>query len=206
MRFNKTTIAIFLTLTCTCSTSAIAEYKTNSVFSDDYKCVSEEKGGFNHGASGHSLNLFKGQEEFFLTHISNIPYEALVDWNQLLEIKLLNIKANDESKIREIFEERIMKQETLNIITTEKHSYFIRQPEDDPKKFQSLLNACSSFKAGQEAEITCYESDGSQTFKLNLETMRFTYSYAGSWHSKIKKGYYGDASVFAFGTCKKYFH
>ena len=99
-----------------------------------------------------------------------------------------------------------MKQETLNIITTEKHSYFIRQPEDDPRKFQSLLNACSSFKAGQEAEITCYESDGSQTFKLNLETMRFTYSYAGSWHSKIKKGYYGDASVFAFGTCKKYFH
>lgn len=206
MRFNKTTIAFFLTLTCTCSTSAIAEYKTNSVFSDDYKCVSEEKGGFNHGASGHSLTLFKGQEEFFLTHISNIPYEALVDWNQLLEIKLLNINANDESKIREIFEERLMRQETLNIITTEKSSYFIRQPEDDPKKVLSLINGCSSFKAGQEAVITCYESVGSKTFELDLETMRFTYSYAGSWHSKIKKGYYGDASVFAFGTCKKYFH
>ncbi len=201
MRFNKTTTAIFLTLVCTCSTSAIAEYKTNSVFSDDYKCVSEENGGFNHSASGHSLTLFKGQVEFFLTHISNIPYEAIVDWKQLL-----NIEANDESKIREIFEERRMRQETLNIITTEESSYFIRQPEDDPKKGESLLYGCSSFKAGQEAVITCYKSVGSKTFELDLETMRFTYSYAGSWHSKRKNGYDGDSSVFAFGTCKKYFH
>lgn len=204
MKRNATTMAIFFALTSVCSTSVIAEeYKTKSVFSADFKCVSEEKGGFNHNASGHNLTLFKGEEEFFLTHISNIPDEAILDLN-----KMMKAETNDVKKLRAIFENRVLKQETIaETMITEESSYFIRKPEDDPKSWINYFwNGCSRYKSQQgTSSVNCYKSDSSKTFTLDLDTMRFTYSYAGSWHNKSKNGYYGDSSVFAFGTCKKYY-
>ena len=201
MKLNKTILAIFFALTCTCSVNAFADYKTKSIFSADYKCVSEEMGGFNHSASGHNLTRFKGEEEFFLTHISNIPDEAIVDLNTMIKVS-----NNDVSKIRELLESRLMKQEKItDTIITEDSSYFIREPRDDPREGSTYIsNGCSSFKSQKQSSIRCYISDSLKTFILDLETMRFTYSYAGTWHNK-KDDYYGDSSVFVFGTCKEYY-
>jgi len=200
MSFKK--IAIAFTLICTYSTNSIAEYKTKSVFSADYKCVSETKGGFNHEASGHKLTLFKGKEEFFLMHISNIPDEAILKIN-----KMMKVKSNDVNHLREIHEGRVMKQEKYSeSMVTEESSYFIREPDDDPKEGMTYFSSgCSSYKFENGSAINCYKSDNSKVFILDMDTMRFTYSYAGSWHNKVKDSYYGDSSMFAFGICKKYY-
>jgi len=204
MKFNKTTAAILFALIYICSTNVFAqEYKTKSIFSDDYKCVADEQGGFNHNAYGHDLVRFKDKAEFFLIHISNIPYEAIIDLNTQMKVD-----SNDPSKLREEFENRIMKQEIIpETAIIEKSSYFIREPENDPKEMMIYVhNGCTSYKIQENGSIVCYEADNSKTFSINLKTMRFTYSYAGSWGGTQENGYYGDSSVFAFGTCKKYYH
>lgn len=203
MKYNNTTLAIFYLLTCTCSTNVFAdEYKTKSVFSADYKCISETKGGFNHSASGHDLTRFQSEEEFFLTHISNIPDEAIVGLNQVLKSN-----TDDVNVMRAIFESFIMKQEiTTGNRVVEESSYFIREPEIDPKKISTYyLNGCTVYKSPKWEQINCYQDDDSKSFVLDLETMRFTYSYAGTWHKKRENDYYGDSSVFVFGTCKEYY-
>ena len=46
------------------ATSALSEdYQSKSIFKHDYKCVAEEKGGYNHNANGHNLGRFKPDEE-----------------------------------------------------------------------------------------------------------------------------------------------
>ena len=120
----------------------------------------------------------------------------------------MKVDSNDPNKLREAFENRIMKQKIIpETAIIEKSSYFIREPGNDPKEMTIYVkNGCTSYKVQGKESIVCYEAENSTTFSLYLNTMRFTYSYAGSWNGTHKNGYYGDSSVFAFGTCKKYFH
>jgi hypothetical protein len=97
----------------------------------------------------------------------------------------------------------------LDAMIVEESSYFIREPGTDPKKGSTYINSgCTSYKVNKDnyRSIRCYETEPSSSFSLDLETMRFTYSYEGTWNAKPENGYYGDSSVFAFGTCKKYYH
>ena len=193
---NTTGRFLLASLVFILSSDVFAEYKTKSAFSDDYKCVSEKKGGFNHNKDGSKLTSFRGQEEFFLTHISNIPREAFTSGD------INDLRQNYENQFFEI-------SETYGTIE-EKGSYSIRRPDQDPKLLPThFLNRCnvnSIPTPNDTGTINCYTTKDLMQFSLDLETMRFTYSYLGTWHLKqFIKDYYGDSSVFAFGTCKKYF-
>lgn len=185
------------------SSNVFSEYKTKSVFSDDYKCVSHEKGGFNHTKDGHVLTRFHGKEEFFITHITNIPDEAMRDAVSYYKI-FDHLSGKDLDTVREHYEMRFFPEPYDSRFPLEKGSYSISTPEDNPRKAVSYSNKCMAYKSDKGGSISCeyYFKD----FMLDLTTMRFTYVVSGSWHSPdLNNNYYGDSSVFAFGTCKKYF-
>lgn len=181
------------------------EYRTKSVFGVDYKCTAEEAGGFNHTETGHKLALFNPDKEFFLVHISNIPDKAVFE---MKSIEIGELLGNEENRVREEVEGSYMKQERYSEdYISEKSSYFIREPRDNPEKVAtySLGRACTAYKYKDESSISCYESDSGRTFQFNPNTGRFSYSYAGSWHIESVKNYYGDSSIFVFGKCKEYY-
>lgn len=182
------------------------EYRTKSVFSKSYRCVADESGGFTHSASGHKLTLFKTDEEFFLTHISNLPDKLVL---QLSGRKGGTLSGIDGVRAREEVERRLMKQETMSGVdfVSETGSYFIREPSVEPESLMATMYACKAIKAEDATIITCY-GDGlglGKTFQFMPGTGRFTFSYSGTWHNKVKDNYYGDSSSFAFGTCKEYY-
>lgn len=57
---------------------------------------------------GHELTRFKNEKEFFLIHISNIPDEAIWDFNRIMKIE-----STDINLIRQIHEDRMMTQELI---------------------------------------------------------------------------------------------
>lgn len=185
------------------SSPAFSEYQSNSVFSDNYKCISDTSGGFNHHKYGHRLTMFENIHEFDLIHISKIPKEALL---QIKGVGVYNLKNIDE--IRSLFETRSMKQEAFSKdITIEKSSYFLIGLGGSSKKMTSYLgDGCTSTFNKKPVKIECVHSNASpSTFVLNLNTMRFTFSYSGSWHEPdLAHNYFGDSAIFAFGTCVKY--
>ena len=184
------------------SSNVFSEYKTKSAFSNDYKCVSDEKGGFNHEKEGHDLTRFHGQEEFFITHISNIPIEALThQFNKELDKDLIRNQRENNAVI--VHEKDFI---------SEKSTYFIRTPEIDPKDFMAVHEKCTIISVSVEGQksaketMYCFDGNSRKQFILNLNEMRFSYSYLGSWElTQEHPNYYGDSSIFAFGTCKKYF-
>ena len=201
---------LFLVLVATTPMMSHAEkYTTKSVFNADYKCSAEEAGGFNHRAAEHKLDLFKPEEEFFLVHISNIPQKAVFEMKSKEIVALLG---GDEDRVRKEVESSYMKQESyVEGFMSEKSSYFIREPRDNPEKRTTYMarKSCSAWKSDTEKEkdslITCFESDGSKTFQFSPKTGRFTYSYSGSWHVESSKDYHGDSSIFVFGSCQEYY-
>jgi hypothetical protein len=199
-------VVVTLSLAIIFSLKASAEYETKSVFSDDYKCTAEEKGGFSHTSTEHKLVFFHPDEEFFLMHISNIPKEAIFEMQGKLGVENRN---NDEDLIRESVERRDMTQRIVgdNYYTAEEGSYYIREPDQDPKAETTYMQGkCTSLKSAEISSITCFENSQGKTFNFVIDTGRFSYSYAGSWEHKHENEYYGDSSVVAFGTCKKYFN
>ena len=75
------------------ATPAVSEdYQSNSLFKHDYKCVADEKGGFNHNATGHDFGKFIVDEEFFLVHISNIPDKVIPDMLKVATAYKINQK------------------------------------------------------------------------------------------------------------------
>lgn len=188
------------------------DYQSNSVFNHDYKCVAEEQGGFNHNATGHELTKFIVDEEFFLVHISNIPEQVILPMLAKTAADAINrqkdLSSQDlEALKRKELEKEYLQKRVFGTMTTERGSYFIREPQNDPNDAITYLrtNNCSTFKTDKYASINCYGDDPGRTFQFNVMTGRFTYSYAGTWHAEVKDGYYGDSATFAFGTCKQYY-
>ena len=204
---NFAIIALFI------ATPTLSEdYQSKSVCKHDYKCVAEEKGGYNHNATGHNLTRYKPDEEFFLVHISNIPEKAILRMLASTTEKAINQQkqlSNQELEIlkRNELEKQYLQLQVFGTMTTEKGSYFIREPRDDPNDGTSYMlgNGCGTWKTDKAASINCYQNDIARTFQFNVMTGRFTYSYAGSWHEKVIDDYYGDSSSFSFGTCEIYY-
>jgi len=195
------------------ATSALSEdYQSKSIFKHDYKCVAEEKGGYNHNANGHNLGRFKPDEEFFLVHISNIPEKVILQMLEPTTAEAINQHkelSNQELEFlkRNELEKEYLNQVLLDFMTIEHSSYFIRQPSDDPNDYLTYISCqgCSALKDDKHTSINCYTNYSGKTFQFNVTSGRFTYSYAGTWHEEVLDGYYGDSSSFVFGTCKQYY-
>jgi len=196
---NKTCSVLAIQLMIVFSPTSMAEYKSKSVFSKDYKCVSESIGGFKGTANGHKLTRFKKQEEFFLTHISNLPEEAIMNSSYAIP--------NNVDRSRELFEKGIMTQEISARFseTAEYGSYAIRYPVLDPRMTNVyIFNRCGASYTEFGSSISCYKSHVRENLNFNMNTMRFTYSNTGNWH-QIKKGENPSSAYFIFGTCKEYY-
>lgn len=204
----KTKVCIVgLLLACSCS--VVAEYKTESVFSTDYKCISDTIGGFNHKKFGHNLTEFNGIEEFFLTHITNIPIEGLRGYYQFND----STKDLSEEDLRIFFEANNFYVTKPLTYIDEYGSYYIRRPEENPKAGSSYWNKCSASKnadpkkAVDKGMFYCFKESDLFSFAFNANKGQFSYSYLGTWHLNQYNDteYFGDSSVFAFGTCKPYY-
>lgn len=188
------------------------DYQSKSVFNHDYKCVAEESGGYNHNATGHNLGRFKPDEEFFLVHISNIPENVISDMLTAATANEINKKKGLSSQEVEVLrrnelEKEFLDKQVFNSLTIEKGSYFIREPSNDPNDVITYLGGdhCTALKNNKYASINCHVGTFAKTFQFNLTTGRFTYSFSGTWNEEVKDGYYGDSSLFVFGTCKQYY-
>ena len=189
------------------SSQAIAEnfkWKAKSP-AKNFKCLSQEKGGFFFKQNGnHKLTRFSGNYEFYLTHITEIPDEAFSDSGQRLEGQSINDKKED-------FEANYYKDDSFSldeiILTHESGVFFIRKPNQNPKKYSSYYgNSCEYLSATKGNEfISCYIGDYDKAFKFDLGSGRFTYSYIGSWHTPGDE-YAGDSAVIAFGECEEYYN
>lgn len=188
------------------SCQAIAEkfkWKTESQ-AKNFKCVSQDKGGFLFRQDGnHELTRFTGNKEFYLTHISEIPDKAFSEPTSLLRSGTVNER-------KETFERVYFKDTSLDGIDdmiSESGAFFIREPYENPKKFLTYFHgaSCQYFKHMQEESISCYKDKSSKTFNFNLSSGRFIYTYSGSWESPSDK-YAADSAVIAFGECKEYYN
>jgi hypothetical protein len=193
---------------------AIAEPRSPfSNFDESYKCSADEQGGYNHSRDGAELTRFKEPIELFLTHVRDIPIEAIRGYDNQL-------KNEDEESARLLFESALVTTSEQFGVVQEANSYFIREPNENPREsFQLRAKGCSTLYWNDThtksvyRSIMCYGSarDGANAnhtnklFELNLETGKFSYAYLGSWHGKVENDYYGDSSIFAFGTCKPYY-
>lgn len=201
---HRKCVFAFVVITLTLGSTAAAEYKTKSVFDENYRCISAEDGGFNHTADGHKLAHFGDRSEFFITHISRIPTKAL---SILLPSDVAVSLAGHEDNLRKAVEARWMTQtKYTDKFIVEKGSFFIRTPEQDPLKLSSyMLHQCTAYKTSAGDSIACFVEDTRRSFVFDIKTKRFSYSYLGTWDQNVKDKYHGDSSVFAFGSCKRYY-
>ncbi len=190
-------------LVCFCAVNPLianAEYRTKSVFDTDYKCAAAEEGGYNHTASGHKIGRYRPDTVFFLTHISNIRKETVLN---IVGDAVAEHFNNDIAAMRAYVEDRYLEQEKFtDSLVAETGSFFIRKSSEDPAH-QWMLGECKAYLSDGEGTVTCIESD--EIFTLNMKTGRFSFAYLGSWHRENEADYYGDSSVFAFGKCEKYY-
>ena len=95
-------------------------------------------------------------------------------------------------------------------IKLEEHTYFLRSVADNPNMGANWLKCYAQRweEIPTKSNITCSEhlEKVDELFRFNLVTKNFTYAYLGSWDlPQEERKYFGDSSVFAFGTCKPYY-
>ncbi|MEZ3187644.1 hypothetical protein [Stutzerimonas stutzeri] len=182
---------------------AIAEYKSRSLFTKNYKCVVHESGGYSHANHRHELTRFSEREEYFLTHISRLPLAAAKGLAGS-EPGDLN---GDESLLRRRVEERwFTSEDFLGVFQTEKRAYFLRESSEDPFSVNTSKSNCEASMPKQEgyaSTITC-TMNTSGKFEFYPETGRFMISDPGSWASETSEN--SASSFFSFGTCKEYYN
>jgi hypothetical protein len=175
------------------------KYKTKSLFHTDYKCTADEVGGYVHSASGHNLVRFAESADFFLTHISNIPSRAIADTAE----EFLYGTGKTEDELRGLLEAGLLEFEVGLFDVTEKGSYFIRTPNQDPNNIRThTLSLCTAKGSQDDGLKSIYCHEDRKIFRFDGATKRFSFVYMGTWDEKTKNG---DSSVFAFGTCEEYY-
>lgn len=193
-------------LWCTFSCQAIAEnfkWKTESP-ARNFKCTSQDTGGFLFQQDGnHTLTRFTGTEEFYLTHISEIPDKAFSGPESF-------ISGNTVNENKEAFERYHFKDKRpagVDDYISESGAFFIRKPGQNPKKFITYFfnSACEYFKNKLVESISCFTDESSKTFNFNPSSGRFSYTYSGSWE-RPRDEYPGDSAFIAFGECKEYYN
>jgi len=202
---------IILLVSQSLSTSVFAEYKSKSLFDTDYRCIADEVGGFNHRKDGHHQTRFKVNKEFFLTHISNIPDEAFLDFYKSYEYRNHIGKSDNIDSVRKQYDESYLQQEIIDFSSgktvTEKGAYFIREPKMNPKSWETYRRSCETIRDPiLYNHIHCYQETVNSLFTIDLDTKRFSYAQLGSWHMRQDiPDYYGASSYFAFGKCEEYY-
>ena len=215
MSFKKIITGLILSmLSFLMATPTWAAYETKSRFKTDYKCISDEIGGFNHRKNEHKLTRFNGNKEFFLTHISNVPIEAVNAY--LTEFEKLAVDGYTTEMSRRVYEDINLDINLTDLDTIvwsfEKGSYFIRTPETNPNHYwnYSADNCKTSYRehegAVEENQLGCYMNWSDKSFEFNFDTGKFMYTQLGTWHNKHETpDYYGDSAVIAMGVCKPYY-
>lgn len=184
-----------------------------SVYDESYRCVSDTLGGYSHRKRRSDLVQFTGQEEFFLTHISEVPVSALRGYIAAnVEGAREAVETMSERQVREAWNSFFVVSDRTNGLTVqgigERNTYFIRTPDLNPKESSWLSYGACRVAASNlfGREIHCHASMRSGTmFIFDMDTGRFSYASLGSRHSPQKDGHYGDSSVFAFGECAPYY-
>ena len=156
-----------------------------------YRCLADFEGGVDHKKRDHEAVRFRPDLEFRLTHRTAMPEKILSLWSQY-----------------NLFEPDIISSSA--VMTLEEHTYFLRSVTEDPNVGANWLKcyAQSWEKIPTMSNVTCSEhlEKTDEIFRYNLVTKKFSYAYLGSWDlPHDRKNYYGDSSVFAFGTCKPYY-
>lgn len=191
------------TVTLSLTQAAIAEYKSKSLFTKNYKCVAHESGGYYHANHRHELTRFSEREEYFLTHISRLPLAAA----KRLAGSELGALNGDESLIRRRVEERwFTSEDLLGVFQTEKRAYFLRESSEDPFSVNTSKSNCEASMPkleGYTSTITCVMNTSGK-FEFYPETGRFMISDPGSWASETSEN--SASSFFSFGTCKEYYN
>jgi hypothetical protein len=166
-----------------------------SRFSGDYRCTTENMGGFTHEKDGHKLSLFRPDRDYRLTHVGNLPPEAYMNRLDALE-GMIKREAHAETG-------------TYYLRTTD-------QPKSSVVGMQQGICVALGKDIGEPHKIRCENRLlGPDIFELDTSTGRFVATGIGSWHSKglgplvdssqLPEGYEGDASYFVFGSCDRYF-
>lgn len=163
----------------------------------DYKCVPDKEVGISWDKDGdeHKVVTFNSatHDDFFLTHISNIPDKAFYP----TKLPINERKARFERKLFD-------GSNSLNDYISEVRSYFLRKASSDPDDSLTYIQSkCSYTKMYDSRTISC---NFPRNFELDLVTMRFVTSYLGTWHSSNKPSdYSGDSAVISYGMCRKYY-
>ena len=156
-----------------------------------YRCLADYEGGVNHKKRGHDPGKFRPDLEFRLVHRTALPEKLLSTWSQYNLFEPNIISSNDSIKLEE-------------------HTYFLRSVADNPNMGANWLKCYAQRweEIPTKSNITCSEhlEKVDELFRFNLVTKNFTYAYLGSWDlPREERNYFGDSSVFAFGTCKPYY-
>jgi hypothetical protein len=163
----------------------------------DYKCSPDKEVGINWDKDGdqHELTTFlsSGHDEFFLTHISNIPTRAL----PRPDLPIHERKA--------LIESAFYNDLSTGSSTLENNSYFLRRQSEDPSSFGIYRSGeCKYYDNNEVKNIECAKA--LRHLEVDLDTMRFVSSYLGTWHYSNKPSdYKGDSAVLSYGKCRKYF-
>lgn len=164
----------------------------------DYKCSPAKEVGINWDKDGdeHKVVTFNSatHDDFFLTHISNIP-------DKVFDSPNLPINEQKAKFERKLFDDS----NSVDDFIFEDDSYFLRGASADPDdSLTYYLSDCSYIKRHSSSKtISC---DSPRKFVLDLVTMRFVTSYLGTWHSSNKSSdYAGDSAVISYGMCRKYY-
>ena len=163
----------------------------------DYKCVPDKEVGLNWSLSGddHKLTTFSpsGHDEFFLTHISNIPNAALPKPDLPINARKGNIEYR-------FYEDLSTESSRLEI-----DSYYLRSQSEDPRSYNTYSTGeCKYYDNGKLKNIECNKN--LLHFEVDLDTMRFVSSYLGTWHYSTKSSdSKGDSAVLSYGKCRRYF-
>lgn len=184
--------------------NAIAEYKTKSHYSKNYKCVAEEAGGYNHDGAKHHLARFRERNEYFLTHISRLPIGTLKNMRTPEIIDSFN---GDESLLRKDVERVYLAiEETSYGLYEEEGAYFFRNATQDPLTYAALLHSCRAItveKDKSNPEVVC-DIFGGGELSFSTESGRFVVASPGNWIMANDET--PDSSYFEFGTCKEYYN
>ena len=156
-----------------------------------FKCITDYKGGVAHGKNAQRTGIYKPNgEEFRLLPRLSLP-ESVVSFWDTLGINQPDIQ--------------VLKSGNL-----EKNTYWFRYAENNPSEKFSWhgCNLSTATDLYEQKRIVCGADSNFpfDLFRLNIETLKLVYVYLGSWDDRpLKEGYFGDDSVFSFGTCRPYY-
>ena len=184
MKDSNKFIALFIGFLTVCTKT----YGIESKFSNSYRCVSNFAGGVNHSADGHIATEYSERSEFRLTHFNDLKGSTIERWPRLANLH----KVSDKW------------------LYYEEGAHFFRSTTV-PERNIVISPLCTS--SGEDRDgvfvttsISCNNSQ--YLFQFSPDSGRFIYAYIGNYDptggSEAEK-YYGDSSVFQYGTCSPYY-